>query len=99
MELLVESLDNANDLKPLGLWPQIVKHFTSSEPEVVVQALWVCGTAVQVRGKVHLSMNSKGSSIGQNNPKSQEEVCHAPLHALGADDLTVHCYKRPLDSH
>lgn len=61
MELLVESLDNANDLKPLGLWPQIVKHFTSSEPEVVVQALWVCGTAVQVRGKLHLSVNSDDS--------------------------------------
>lgn len=40
-------LDNANDLKPLGLWPSIVKHLTNSEPEMAVQALWVCGTAIQ----------------------------------------------------
>lgn len=45
--MLVESIDNANDLKPLGMWPDIVKHFHSQEPEVVVQALWVAGTAVQ----------------------------------------------------
>jgi hypothetical protein len=46
--MLVESLDNANDIEPLKLWPDIVKNLTNSESELVVQCLWVCGTAIQV---------------------------------------------------
>lgn len=41
------SLDNANDLKPLGLWPGIIKNLNHSEPDMALQALWVCGTAIQ----------------------------------------------------
>jgi len=47
LEMLIESLDNANDLTPLKLWPDIIAHFRDSEPETVTQALWVCGTAIQ----------------------------------------------------
>ncbi|GAA5948716.1 hypothetical protein JCM21900_005271 [Sporobolomyces salmonicolor] len=47
LEMLVEDLDNANDLKSCGLWPPIVKHLTDADDEVVMRACWVCGTAVQ----------------------------------------------------
>ncbi|GAA5936029.1 Hsp70 nucleotide exchange factor FES1 [Sporobolomyces koalae] len=48
LEMLVQDLDNANDLKSIGGWQPIVKHLSSSEDdEVVMNACWVCGTAVQ----------------------------------------------------
>ncbi|GAA6058756.1 hypothetical protein JCM10212_001872 [Sporobolomyces blumeae] len=47
LEMLVEDLDNANDLKSIGGWPIIVKHLTNADDEVVMRACWVCGTAVQ----------------------------------------------------
>ncbi|KAJ3277115.1 hsp70 nucleotide exchange factor fes1 [Terramyces sp. JEL0728] len=48
LEMLVESLDNANDLQPLKLWPELLNLLlTSNEPEVRVNVAWVMGTAVQ----------------------------------------------------
>jgi len=48
LELLVESLDNANDLRPLKLWDPIISILTNSlEPQLRLNSLWVLGTAVQ----------------------------------------------------
>ncbi|KAI0043405.1 Fes1-domain-containing protein [Auriscalpium vulgare] len=49
MEMLVESIDNANDLKKLGMWEPLQNLLTSpSTPdEVRMQTLWVIGTALQ----------------------------------------------------
>jgi hsp70-interacting protein len=54
LELLVESIDNAKDLGPLGLWPGLVKclqsppgHHEAESDEIKFAALWVMGTAVQ----------------------------------------------------
>ncbi|GAA6002264.1 hypothetical protein JCM10207_003153 [Rhodosporidiobolus poonsookiae] len=47
LEMLIEDLDNANNLKAMNLWAPIVKHLTDADDEVVKRACWVCGTAVQ----------------------------------------------------
>ncbi|KAJ1556902.1 hsp70 nucleotide exchange factor fes1, partial [Cladochytrium tenue] len=48
LELLVESIDNANDLRPLGLWAPIVAVLrTDPDAELRAFAAWVLGTAVQ----------------------------------------------------
>ncbi|KAI9343864.1 hypothetical protein DFJ73DRAFT_941739 [Zopfochytrium polystomum] len=48
LELLVESLDNANDLRTLNLWKPIIGILASDpEPELRAFAAWVIGTAVQ----------------------------------------------------
>jgi len=48
LELLVESIDNANNLTPLNMWTPLLALLTSDAPEeVVAGALWVLGTAVQ----------------------------------------------------
>lgn len=47
--MIVENLDCANDLEPLGLWPRIVRYLASPDDETLTAALWVCGTAVNVR--------------------------------------------------
>ena len=45
---LTESIDNANDLRTLGLWPPILDLMKSApEPDIRSFAAWVSGTAVQ----------------------------------------------------
>ncbi|KAJ3017140.1 hsp70 nucleotide exchange factor fes1 [Thoreauomyces humboldtii] len=47
-EMLVESLDNANDLRPLKLWKPLLDILSSdAEPKMRMFAAWVMGTAVQ----------------------------------------------------
>ena len=46
-EQLVESLDNANNLEPLGLWTPLIKLMEHEEEEIRKYAAWCVGTAVQ----------------------------------------------------
>ena len=45
--LLVESLDNANDLKSLKLWNPILEWTESSEDVIREYACWILGIAIQ----------------------------------------------------
>lgn len=47
LEQLIESLDNANNLGPLGLWAPLLSSLSDAEPDVRRYAAWVAGTAVQ----------------------------------------------------
>ncbi|KAJ2355490.1 hsp70 nucleotide exchange factor fes1 [Coemansia sp. RSA 2618] len=47
LEMLVENIDNASNLEPLGLWPRLMALYGDAEPSVRIGALWVSGTAVQ----------------------------------------------------
>jgi hsp70-interacting protein len=47
LEQLVESIDNANNLSPLGLWDPLVAQLSSAEAELRRMAAWCIGTAVQ----------------------------------------------------
>ncbi|KAJ3174401.1 hsp70 nucleotide exchange factor fes1 [Geranomyces variabilis] len=48
LEMLVESLDNANDLRPLKLWAPLIDILSNNkEPVLRKYAAWVMGTAVQ----------------------------------------------------
>ena len=46
-EQLIESLDNANNMEPLGLWTPLVELLGNEEAEVRRMAAWCVGTAVQ----------------------------------------------------
>lgn len=46
-EQLVESVDNANNMEPLGLWSPLVKLLEHEEAEMRRMAAWCVGTAVQ----------------------------------------------------
>ncbi|BFZ63211.1 hsp70 nucleotide exchange factor fes1 [Saitoella coloradoensis] len=47
LEMLIENLDNANNLKNLGLWPPLLSNLSSPEPSLRLAACGVIGTAVQ----------------------------------------------------
>ncbi|KAJ3157543.1 hsp70 nucleotide exchange factor fes1 [Geranomyces michiganensis] len=52
LEMLVESLDNANDLRPLKLWEPLIEIVSNNEePTLRKFAAWVMGTAVQNNGR------------------------------------------------
>ena len=70
MPQLVESLDNANDLKILGLYPPLIELYTNktgqhaNDESVRMHAIWILGTAIQ------------------NNEKSSLDVKKSPLYFL-----------------
>ena len=47
LELLVESLDNANDLENMKLWEPLVSFLSDPIEEMRLQSCWVLGTAIQ----------------------------------------------------
>ncbi|KAL4936858.1 hypothetical protein BDV06DRAFT_216335 [Aspergillus oleicola] len=47
LEQLVENIDNANNLEPLGLWTPLVELLGHEEAEMRRYAAWCIGTAVQ----------------------------------------------------
>src|SRR3569833_4007530 len=49
-EQLVESLDNANNLAPLALWPPLLAQLGRAEADMRRMAAWCVGTAVQNNG-------------------------------------------------
>ncbi|EPS26154.1 Hsp70 nucleotide exchange factor fes1 [Penicillium oxalicum] len=46
-EQLIEGIDNANNLEPLGLWTPLVRLLKHEEAEMRRMAAWCIGTAVQ----------------------------------------------------
>lgn len=46
-EQLIESIDNANNMEPLGLWTPLISQLDNSEAELRRMAAWCIGTAVQ----------------------------------------------------
>lgn len=50
-EQLIENLDNANNMDPMGLWKPLVDQLDNEEPELQLFAAWCLGTAVQNNSK------------------------------------------------
>lgn len=46
-EQLIESIDNANNMEPLGLWTPLVRLLDDGEADIRRMAAWCVGTAVQ----------------------------------------------------
>lgn len=46
-EQLIEGIDNANNLEPMGLWTPLVKLLKHEEADIRRMAAWCVGTAVQ----------------------------------------------------
>ena len=51
LEQLVENLDNANNMEPLGLWTPLLEQLDHAEPDIRRMAAWCVGTAVQNNAK------------------------------------------------
>lgn len=46
-EQLIENLDNANNMEPMGLWTPLIEELSHAEAEIRRMAAWCVSTAVQ----------------------------------------------------
>lgn len=51
-EMLIELIDNANNMEPLGMWPTVIGLCApSNDPQIQALAAWIIGTAIQNNDK------------------------------------------------
>lgn len=60
-EQLIENLDNANNMEPMGLWTPLIQQLDNEEPEMRRMAAWCCSTAVQNNVKCQERMLAEGA--------------------------------------
>jgi len=60
LEQLIENLDNANNMQPLGLWTPLLNQLDHTEASVRKMAAWCVGTAVQNNEKCQAHFLSIG---------------------------------------
>lgn len=60
-EQLIEQIDNANNMEPMGLWAPLVQQLDSPEAEMRRMACWCCSTAVQNNIKCQESLLAVGA--------------------------------------
>lgn len=60
LEQLIENLDNANNMQPLGLWQPLMQQLDSAEADIRKMAAWCIGTAVQNNEKCQLNFLELG---------------------------------------
>lgn len=89
-EMLVEQVDNANNMEPLGMWPPVLsllEPHVASDERILVAAAWVVGTAVQNNDKaqaVALSKNALPRILTLLDDVSKEALCSKAVYALSA---------------
>lgn len=80
-EMLIESIDNANNIEPLGLWPPLLGLLSAPQDAIIRAAAWVVGTAIQNNPKAQESFHSHSplptllSLISSTHPTSSS---HSP---------------------
>lgn len=83
-EQLIESIDNANNLEPLGLWTPLVKLLQHEEADMRRMAAWCIGTAVQNNEKAQdklIVLNAIPSLVtvatSDSNPATRKKSVYA----------------------
>ncbi|KZF24585.1 armadillo/beta-catenin-like repeat-containing protein [Xylona heveae TC161] len=96
-EQLIETIDNANNQEPLGLWTPLLGQLENAEPEMRKMAAWCVGTAVQNNPKAQERVLILGGvptlvriAVGDAN----EQVRRKAIYALSS---AVRNYQPALD--
>ena len=55
-EMLIESIDNANNMANMKMWQPIIALLHSAEPRIQTAAAWIVGTAVQNNDKAQVAI-------------------------------------------
>jgi len=87
LEQLVESIDNANNLEPLGLWTPLITLLSDVEGELRRMAAWCVGTAVQNNEKAQekaLIMGVVPALVKMCKEEKDEGVRRKALYALSS---------------
>ncbi|MCJ1285138.1 hsp70 nucleotide exchange factor fes1 [Xylographa opegraphella] len=87
-EQLIESIDNANNLEPLGLWTPLVELLKNEEGQLRRMAAWCVGTAVQNNEKAQeraLVMGAIPALVNIAVEEKDENVRRKALYALSSE--------------
>ncbi|KAF1827460.1 Fes1-domain-containing protein [Dissoconium aciculare CBS 342.82] len=60
LEQLIEQIDNANNMDPMGLWPPLLRQLENPEAELRRMAAWCASTAVQNNVKAQEKFLAEG---------------------------------------
>ena len=100
LELLVENIDNANDVERLGLWSKFLTTLNSDNPDLVLYALWIIGTASQNNAEVQDTLSNKHAVIGivldlirHPDDRVKKKALYALSSILGQNRNSVHLFK------
>lgn len=84
LEQLIENLDNANNLTPLGLWPPLLEQLKNPNAELRKMAAWCVGTAVQNNLKCQQTLLDAGGiktiaamSLEESDPATRRKAVYA----------------------
>lgn len=84
LEQLIENLDNANNLTPLGLWPPLLEQLKNPNAELRKMAAWCVGTAVQNNLKCQQYLLEAGGiktiaamSLEDSDPAARRKAVYA----------------------
>jgi hypothetical protein len=86
-EQLVETIDNANNMEPLGLWTPLVGLLGHKEADMRRMAAWCIGTAVQNNEKAQdkvLVMNALPTLVSLATTDSDSKVRRKAIYALSS---------------
>ncbi|KAL4750245.1 Hsp70 nucleotide exchange factor fes1 [Aspergillus terricola var. indicus] len=86
-EQLIESIDNANNLEPLGLWTPLVELLKHEEPDMRRMAAWCIGTAVQNNEKAQdklIVMNAIPTLVSMSTQDPAPAVRKKAVYALSS---------------
>ncbi|KAH8689589.1 putative Hsp70 nucleotide exchange factor [Talaromyces proteolyticus] len=86
-EQLVETIDNANNMEPLGLWTPLVGLLQHKEPDMRRMAAWCLGTAVQNNEKAQdklLVLNALPTLVSLATTDSDVKVRRKAIYALSS---------------
>ena len=87
-EQLIEQIDNANNLEPLGLWTPLVELLSNEEGELRRMAAWCVGTAVQNNQKAQeraLVVGAIPALVKMAIDERNESVRRKALYALSSE--------------
>lgn len=86
-EQLVETIDNANNMEPLGLWTPLVGLLQHAEPDMRRMAAWCIGTAVQNNEKAQdklLVLNALPTLVSLATTDPDEKVRRKSIYAISS---------------
>jgi hsp70-interacting protein len=96
-EQLIENLDNANNMEPLGLWKPLVQQLSSSEAEMRKWAAWCISTAVQNNIKSQEKLLSEGGVPLLGKLATEDENRDVRKKAVSALSSAVRNFQPALD--
>ncbi|CAG8525463.1 9900_t:CDS:10 [Ambispora gerdemannii] len=97
LEMLVEHVDNANDIEKMNLWPKLISFVSLPDTSLRVQALWVCGTAVQNNLKAQKAFIDQGGlRVALDLLKNTNEDAEVKSKAVYAVSGAIKHYKPAL---